>query len=233
MRRILLTLSIVALTSMVIAQQPRCYPILGGGQPSGGDIEYAPLVACDNEKGYYDFPFTENGITVTGSGTGSYQVYAAGWGSCGIFAEANCVWIGFGGPATFTNTFSTPVNNMIYNATAMDAGEIITITVDAGTPTITYTDGTCPTYQTIVGNVITCVTTGGGGSGGRFIVHSTADFSSITFSINGILNGTTMTMCFDQAVAPPPSDVPVSNWALFIGIGLILIAAVIRFRRLI
>jgi len=30
-----------------------------------------------------------------------------------------------------------------------------------------------------------------------------------------------------------PSAVPVSNWALFIGIGLILIAAVIRFRRLI
>jgi hypothetical protein len=31
----------------------------------------------------------------------------------------------------------------------------------------------------------------------------------------------------------PPLETPVSNWALFIGIGLILVAAVVRFRRLI
>jgi hypothetical protein len=35
------------------------------------------------------------------------------------------------------------------------------------------------------------------------------------------------------SITPGPSDVPISDWALFIGIGLILIAAVIRFRRLI
>jgi hypothetical protein len=35
------------------------------------------------------------------------------------------------------------------------------------------------------------------------------------------------------SVTPGPGEVPISNWALFIGIGLILIAAVIRFRRLI
>ena len=38
--------------------------------------------------------------------------------------------------------------------------------------------------------------------------------------------------CQDDVVVVPP-DVPVSNWALFIGIGLILIFAVIRFRRLV
>jgi hypothetical protein len=35
------------------------------------------------------------------------------------------------------------------------------------------------------------------------------------------------------SITPGPSGVPISNWALFIGIGLILIAAVIRFRRII
>jgi len=29
-----------------------------------------------------------------------------------------------------------------------------------------------------------------------------------------------------------PQNVPISNWALFIGIGLILVAAAIRFRRI-
>jgi len=33
------------------------------------------------------------------------------------------------------------------------------------------------------------------------------------------------------SITPGPVDVPVSNWALFIGIGLILVFAVIRFRR--
>ena len=35
------------------------------------------------------------------------------------------------------------------------------------------------------------------------------------------------------SVTPDPSEVPISNWALFIGIGLILIFAIIRFRRLV
>ena len=34
------------------------------------------------------------------------------------------------------------------------------------------------------------------------------------------------------SITPGPSEVPISNWALFIGIGLILIAVVIRFRRI-
>jgi hypothetical protein len=41
----------------------------------------------------------------------------------------------------------------------------------------------------------------------------------------------TFDACIEDVVIPPL--VPISNWALFIGIGLILVAAVIRFRRLI
>jgi hypothetical protein len=234
MKKLVLFISIFAICTSVMAQEPP-YPYINSKAPAyGGSIIYAPTAACDNEKGYYDFPFTENGITVTGTGTGSFTVYAPGWGSCGIFAAANCVWIGNGGPATFTNTFTEPVNNMIYNITAMDATEIITITTDAGTPSITYSDGTCPEAISITGNVITCISTPGNGAGGRFIVTSTQDFNSITFSINGILAGTTMTMCFDQVFNPPtPSEVPVSNWALILGGLMIATFVFIRFRRMI
>ena len=240
MKKVLLLAGLFAVLTSAMAQEGP-YPFTNGKAPvNGGSIINAPLAACDSEKGYYDFPFTEDGITVTGSGTGSYTVYAQGWGSCYVSAAPNCIWIGNAGPATFTNTFSSPVNDMIYNITAMDAGEIVTITVDAGTPSITYTDGTCPTAVTVVGNVITCVTTEGGyggytgGTGGRYLVHSTSDFSSITFSINGIMNGTTMTMCFDQVFnPPPPSDVPVSNWALILGGILIASFVFIRYRRMI
>lgn len=227
MKKLLFTLTIIALTSLVMAQQPLVTPNDEGSTYAVGEID-GFAVACDNEKGYYDFPFTENGITVTGTGTGSYTVYAPGWGSCGIFAAANCVWIGanFSGPATFTNTFSQPVNDMIYNITATDPNEVITITTDGGVPTITYTDGSCPASMPISGNVITCTAYD---SGGRFLVHAPSDFTTITFSHNGEDNGTTMTMCFDQAVQPP--DTPMSPWAIGLGIFLILAFTVFRVRR--
>jgi hypothetical protein len=214
MKKILLTLCIVAMTSLVMAQKNHYSPY-DNGTPPARDLNYAPLVTCNDEKGYYDFPFTENGITVTGSGTGTYTVYPPGWGSCGIFAKAN--------------TFSQPVNDMIYNITATDVGEIITITTDAGTPSITYTDGSCPSYFSISGNVITCIVGPYPGAGGRFLIHSTSVFTAITFSHNGEGNGSTMTMCFDKVLVP--SGVPISNWALFIGIGLILVFTIVRLRK--
>lgn len=235
MKKTLLTVCLVAMTVFVMAQQFNYTPNAGGSPSFTGDQQNAPFAACDSEKGYYDFPFTENGITVTGSGTGSYTVYGPGWSSCGILAKANCVWIGAnsGGPATFTNTFSAPVNNMIYNISASDfyqgVSEIITITTNGGTPTITYTDGTCPGSWSISGNVMTCL---GFDAGGRFLVTAPSDFTSITFSHNGENNGTTMTMCFDQVLNPPPPVVPVSNWALLIGGVMIATFVFVRYRKL-
>jgi hypothetical protein len=198
------------------------------GNPNNSNRE--TLAACNNEKGTYDFPFTLNGITVTGSGTGTFINYAPGFTSCGISCKPDCIWIGYLGPGTYTNTFSAPVNNMLYNLTGTDEGEIITISTNAGTASITYVDGTCPELFDITGNVITCIGSAGYYvSGGRFLVTSTSDFTEITFSHPGTMNGTVITMCFDQAI----KTVPVSNWALFIGIGLILVFAVVRFRRMV
>lgn len=177
----------------------------------GGYTSLFSQTACTNEKGFYDFPFTENGLTVTGSGTGSYQSYDPGWGSCGIFCKPYCVWIGSGGPATFTNTFSQPVNDMVYNITASDPGEIITITTNLGTTSITYTDGTCPAGMSISGNVITCVSSN---AGGRFLVHASSNFTSVTFSHNGGMNGSTMTMCFDavfESLGPTVTTAAISS----------------------
>ena len=88
-----------------------------------GFISYSQ---CVLEKGNLDFPFTINGVTVTGSGTGGYTTYGTAYTSCGAenYTKANSVYIG-SSPSTFTNTFSSPVNDMIYNVTAAGAGEYL------------------------------------------------------------------------------------------------------------
>lgn len=230
MKKTLLTLCFTASVFVIMAQQSPVSPFAGLVLPPDRGTE-SVLAACDSEKGTFDFPFTENGITVTGSGTGSFINYEPGWPSCDINCKPNCIWIGYGGPGTYTNTFSQPVNNMLYNLTGTDVGEIITITTNAGTLSITYTDGTCPSYWNISGNVMTCIGQGYYGAGGRFLIHSTSNFTSVTFSHPGTLNGTVITMCFDQVLAP--SEVPISNWALFIGLGLILVFAIVRFRKMV
>jgi len=154
---------------------------------------------CTNEKGYNDFPFTQNGLTVSASGTGGYTIYAGSYTSCGITTKSNEVYIGQTA-STFTNTFSTAVNDMVYNMTAAGEGEVVTITVSSGTPTVTYIAGDCPEAMIISGNVIT-MAPGTNNHGGRVKVHSTSNFTSVTFSHNGAASGCLMTMCFDAVFA--------------------------------
>jgi hypothetical protein len=55
------------------------------------------------------------------------------------FNKDNSVWIGGSSTAaTFTNTFSQPVNDMVYNLQVRNDGEVMTITVNSGTVSITY-----------------------------------------------------------------------------------------------
>jgi hypothetical protein len=73
-----------------------------------------------------------------------------------------------------------------------------------------------------------------GGPYSSWTVSSVA-FDGIAKSIR--FGGTPNYICYDDvtfgSVTPGPgTEVPISNWALFIGIGLILVAAAIRFRRI-
>ena len=156
---------------------------------------------CLNEKGYDDFPFTANGMTVTGSGTGGFTVYNDSYDGCTIPIKARSVYIGQTA-STFTNTFSLPVNDMVYNFGGANVGEIVTVTVNSGTPSISYIGGDCGSVVQIAGNVMSFIDpTPAMGHGGRIKIHSTSTFTSVSFSHNGAGNGLVMTMCLDGVFA--------------------------------
>ena len=176
---------------------------------------YAKLYSqCTNEKGYYDFPFTQSGITVTGSGTGGYTYYTSAYDGCTIPLKGNSVYIG-ASASTYTNTFTTAVNDMVYNFGGANVGEIVTVTVNAGTPSVSYTGGDCGSVVQIAGNVISFIEpTPSMGHGGRITIHSTSPFTSVSFSHNGAMAGMLMTMCFDavfESVKPTVTTTAVSS----------------------
>ena len=151
---------------------------------------------CTLEKGNADFPFTIDGVTVTGTGTGGFTNYPSPYSYCGVNLKANSVYIGQSA-STYTNTFSAPVNDMIYNYAGANPSEIITVTVDSGTPTLVSFGGNCPQNTIINGNVITF----SGLAGGTIKVSASNPYTSITFSHNGAAGGVVMTMCFDGVAA--------------------------------
>jgi trimeric autotransporter adhesin len=175
---------------------------------TGGFINLFGQTICTYEKGYSDFPFTSSGITFSLSGTGSFTSYSNPYTHCGITTKENSIYIG-NNVGTFTITTSQYVNDMVYNLTCMDVDEVVTITVSNGTPTAVVTDGTC---LTVTNNVIR--NSSGTVAGGRFKVHSTSSFNSVTFSHNGSGAGSLVTMCVDavfESVKPTVSTTAVSS----------------------
>lgn len=188
-------------------------------------------VTCDVELGWDDFPYSDGGQTIGLSVTGSGVRYGVSYSNCGITTKAGSIWIG-NEVGTFTNTFSIPVNTLVYQFTGADSGEEITVTTDPpGVVTIAYIDGTCPELVTIVDNVITFP---GAVAGGVLQITSTTAFTSITFSHNGLGNGALFTLCYDDSFEADPPDepapVPLSRWSLILG-GLLIGAVVVwRFK---
>jgi gliding motility-associated-like protein len=156
---------------------------------------------CVNEKGYYDFPFTENGITVSYSLTGDFMTYNSEYSACGITEKAGSIWTGANGPATFQTNFSIPMNDISYNLAGTNTTEAFTVTVSNGTPSISFVAGDCPLAWSISGNVLACIddSKAEGNAGGRIKIHSTSPYTWIKFSHNGGAGGTIFTMCFDAA----------------------------------
>jgi trimeric autotransporter adhesin len=175
---------------------------------TGGFLNLFSQTVCTYEKGYSDFPFTSSGITFSLSGTGSFTSYGSAYTHCAITTKANSIYIG-NGVGTFTITTSQYVNDMVYNLTCMDPGEVITITVSNGTPTAAVTDGAClTTTNNVISNSTSAV------AGGRFKVHSSSSYNTITFSHNGSGGGSLVTMCVDavfESVKPTVSTTAVSS----------------------
>ncbi|MBE0638110.1 MAG: HYR domain-containing protein, partial [Bacteroidales bacterium] len=171
---------------------------------------------CENEKGYYDFPFTENGITVTKTLSGNFTYYSSAYTACGVTEKPYSIWTGQSGPATFRNDFSIALNDIEYNLAGTNATEAFTVTVSNGTPSISFTYGDCPSSWSISGNVLTCVSTPqtAGGAGGRIRIHSTQPYTWISFYHNGGAGGTIFTMCFGaafQSVLPTVTTTAVTS----------------------
>ncbi len=156
---------------------------------------------CNTEKGYNDFPFTANGITVDKSLTGNFTTYGSAYSACGINEKANSIWTGQSGPATFKTTFSIALNDIMYNLAGTNTTEAFTVTVSDGTPSISIVECSCPAAWTISGNVLTCSNdmAADGNAGARIKIHSTVPYTWINFSHNGGAGGTIFTMCFDAA----------------------------------
>jgi hypothetical protein len=156
---------------------------------------------CNAEKGYNDFPFTANGITVDKSLTGNFTTYSSAYEACGITEKAYSIWTGQNGPATFKTTFSIALNDIMYNLAGSNTTEAFTVTVSDGTPSISIVECSCPGAWTISGNVLTCSNDGAasGNAGARIKIHSTVPYTWINFAHNGGAGGTIFTMCFDAA----------------------------------
>lgn len=148
------------------------------------------------EKGYADFPFTYNQITVSASGSGSYVPYDNAWSSCGVATKAGSIWLGAYGPASFTNQFSQPVNDMVYNINAADTTETFTFSVNNGNIQLNILSG-CSDKWRINGNQLVCQ---GVNAGLRIQIHSSQPFTQVDIQHNGLMDGSLVTMVLDEAL---------------------------------
>ena len=159
-------------------------------QTSGGFVDET---GDGSEKGFDDFPFTFNGITVDKVLTGNATVYPSAYVSCNTTTKARSIYIGQSSAATFKTTFTKPVNNLQYRITGANVGEIITVTTSHGTPIITVVEN-CNT--SVNSNVIT-FGNGTSSAGGIIKVISTESFEWINFSHNGGQGGCLFTLDFE------------------------------------
>jgi hypothetical protein len=95
------------------------------------------------ELGWTDFPYTaSDGNVITGSFSGSASNWTGGtYSTCGVALKANSAWLGMSGPGSMTNTFSMSVTSVSIKIAGSDPGEAITVTTNAGTPTVTVSGG--------------------------------------------------------------------------------------------
>jgi len=164
---------------------------------------------CTDQKGFSDFPFTQGGVTVTSP---SYVLnFATPLTNCGVTTEASSIYLGSTSTSTaFVTNFTAPLNNIVFFINAADVGETFTLTVDAGTPSISMIGGTCTSSWSITGNTLNTLVDN---AATIIKVTSTQPYSQITITHNQAGGGALMTFCFadsvfPQAFAPRTSTAP-------------------------
>lgn len=159
-------------------------------------------------------PTTINGVSITGSGSGSVSTYPSAFTSCitPVTTPANSLYLGSAGTFSYTYTFSTPVNNLVIAITAtgqMSDENFIITTNGAGTPIINDLQS-C--FTSIVGNqILSGAGAGGDGGGGVFEINNSTSYTSVTITGNGGNAGALFALCEASVVV---SSLPVT-WLSF------------------
>ncbi|MCE3296793.1 MAG: hypothetical protein K0R65_2507 [Crocinitomicaceae bacterium] len=160
------------------------------------------LLACfssssfsQNCTSFFVPPANIDGMEITETHTGSVGTYGSAFTSCSITSAADAAWLGSSGPFSYTLHFSLPVRQitMQITATGNPGEENFTFTTNNGNPTITTTNS-C--YTKVEGNKIySGLDSPGNGGGGVFIVKNSSDFTELTITGAGGLNGSLFSFC--------------------------------------
>lgn len=183
-------------------------------------------------------PYEIGGGLSTASGVIVYQSVDLGCGFvpnspttvCGVSTKGENYWLGIASHAGFLqHSFSTIVNYIEYNITGLNLGEVITVTVSNGTPSISVITG-CD--YSVNGNILSG-TKLSGDTGVKIRISSNQPYSWVRLSHGGGGSGCNVTLDGNSVLAATASvaSVPFSKWATMIGFSLIFLLTAVRFKR--
>ncbi len=156
--------------------------------------------AFGQELGYYDFPYSGTGYTIT---MGSASPYTEALDVCSVPVKALSISLD---QASVTFTFSTAVNDVKINLGAINSGNYTMVTASSGTVTLSHTAGSCNggyysgnsvSYPSLSGYI-----------NEKILAHSTSNFTAITVSV--LHDWVALSMDLSSLVAglpPNPSSV--------------------------
>jgi hypothetical protein len=183
-------------------------------------------------------PYEIGGGLTTASGVIVYQSVDLGCGFepnspttvCGVSTKNENYWLGIASHAGFLqHSFSTIVNYIEYNITGLNEGEVITITVSDGTPSVAVIAG-C--FYSVSGNILSG-TKISGDTGMKIRISSTQPYTWVRLSHGGGGSGCNVTLDGNSVLAASAPAVPFSKWATMIGFSLIFLLTMVRFKRFI
>lgn len=231
MKKLLLTILSLALTVSIMAQQAPASARKGTLPPPGRDNEFVCQAGSVFSQVY---PVHDNGIYCQ-AGYGYYLV-ADNYSATAPFSTFR-FWGGDYYGCTLAPT--EPFTVIIYNGDPSAGGTPVFTSTLPGTvtPIGVISFGNTPLYQIDI-NLGTTITQLNGWIGVTRINPScdvafgwTSDLAGNSLSYDGTWVSTESNLMF--CLGGGNEEVPVSDWALYIGLGLILVFTVVRFRKIV